>query len=141
MEQNNQEELRLLYSRKLSGEKTVMNFTALWLFAKVFSVKFGCVASFGVAKASNLRTFSQRKSYFSPIRVSFLPQKFPAIRYQSCECQYATKWTWIWRGGGATYLQTPAHPQGHCCSFPRISLTIDRLHPSCTHKYYYWTDC
>ena len=44
-------------------------------------------------------------------------------------------------GGGATYLQTPAHPQGHCCSFPRISLTIDRLHPSCTYKYYYWTDC
>ena len=34
-----------------------MNFVVLWLFAKVFSVNF------------------------SPIRKSFLPQKFPAIQY------------------------------------------------------------
>ena len=41
------------------------------------------VASFGVAKASNPWKFSPRKSYFSPICESFLPQKCPAIRYQS----------------------------------------------------------
>ena len=38
------------------------------------------IASFGTAKMSNLRTFSPQKSYFSQIRKSFLPWKFPAIR-------------------------------------------------------------
>ena len=44
----------LPYSGKLSREKTFVNFAVLWLFAKVFSAKFGDVLSFGVAKASNL---------------------------------------------------------------------------------------
>ena len=35
------------------------------------------------AQASNLWKFSPRKSYFSPIRTSFLPRKFPAIWYLS----------------------------------------------------------
>ena len=39
------------------------------------------VASFGMAKASNPRKFSLRKTYFSPICKSFLPWKFLAIRY------------------------------------------------------------
>ena len=47
----------------------------LRLFVKVFSAKFGGVASFGMAKASNLRKFSLWKSYFSPIRESLLPLK------------------------------------------------------------------
>ena len=34
----------LLYSRKLSREKTFANFAVLWLFAKVFSAKFGGLA-------------------------------------------------------------------------------------------------
>ena len=50
-------------------------------FAKVFSIKFGAVASFGSAKVSNPQKFSLQKSYFSPIHESFLPRKFPAIRY------------------------------------------------------------
>ena len=58
-----------------------MNFAVLWLFVKVFSVKFGGEASIGAAQASNLRTFSPQKSYFSPIHESFLPRKFPAIQY------------------------------------------------------------
>ena len=58
-----------------------MNFTVLWLSAKVVSVKFGGVASVRTAKASNPRKFFSAKSYFSPIRESFLPRKFPAIRY------------------------------------------------------------
>ena len=33
------------------------------------------------SKASNPRKFSPRKSYFSPIPESFLPRKFPVIRY------------------------------------------------------------
>ena len=36
----------------------------LWLFAKVFSGKFGGVASFGAAKRSNLRKFSPQKIVF-----------------------------------------------------------------------------
>ena len=43
----------ILYSGKISREKTFANFSVLWLFAKVFSVKFGGVASFGTAKVSN----------------------------------------------------------------------------------------
>ena len=56
-----------------------MNFAVLWVFAKVFSMKLGSMASFGAAKVSNLRKFSQRKSYFLPICESFLPRKLPAI--------------------------------------------------------------
>ena len=41
------------YSRKLLREKTFTNFTVLWLFAKVLSVKFVGVAYFGAAKVSN----------------------------------------------------------------------------------------
>ena len=36
--------LPLPYSGKLLREKTFVNFTVLWLFAKVFSAKFGGVA-------------------------------------------------------------------------------------------------
>ena len=39
------------------------------------------MASFGAAQVSNLQKFSLRKSYFPPIRESFLPRKFPAMRY------------------------------------------------------------
>ena len=35
------------YSGELSREKTFANFEVLWLFVKVFSVKFGGVASPG----------------------------------------------------------------------------------------------
>ena len=41
--------------------KTFGNLVVLWLFAKVFSVKFVSVASFGAAKASNPRKFSPSK--------------------------------------------------------------------------------
>ena len=58
---------QLQYSGKLSREKT---FAVLWLFTKVFLVKFRGIVSFGAAKASNLQEFSPRKSYFSPIRES-----------------------------------------------------------------------
>ena len=71
----------ILYGRKLSREKTFANFAVLWPFMKVFSVKFGNMASFGAAQASNLRKFSPQKLYFLPICESFLPQKFSAIRY------------------------------------------------------------
>ena len=48
---------KILYSGKLLREKTFANFVVLWLFTKVFSAKFGGVASFAVAIESNLRKF------------------------------------------------------------------------------------
>ena len=38
------------YSGKLLMEKTFANFVVLWLFTKVFSAKFGGVASFDAAQ-------------------------------------------------------------------------------------------
>ena len=43
---------------------------------EVFSTKFGGVASFGTAKATNPRKFSPQISYFQ----QFVPPKFPAIQ-------------------------------------------------------------
>ena len=55
----------------------------MWLFAKVFSMKFGGVASFGRHQRAIYESFLRKKSYFPPIRERFLPQKFPAIWYMS----------------------------------------------------------
>ena len=67
----------ILYSGKLSREKTFANFEVLYLFAKIFSTKLGAWCILAATTASNLRKFSPRKSYFSPIRESFLPRNFP----------------------------------------------------------------
>ena len=52
---------RLPCSGKLLREKTFVNFTVLWLFAKVFSMKFEGVASFSAAQTSNPQKFSPSK--------------------------------------------------------------------------------
>ena len=65
-----------------------MNFAVLWLFVKVFSAKFGGVVSFGAAQRAIRESFLQ-KSYLSPICESFLPRKFPAIRYKQSGCNVA----------------------------------------------------
>ena len=74
----------ILYSGKLSREKTFTNFVVLWLFGKVFSAKFGGVVSFSMARAINPQKFSPQKSYFSPIRGSFLPQNFQLYGSSTC---------------------------------------------------------
>ena len=69
---------KITCSGKINKGENFRNFEVLWLFAKVFSVKVGCVVSFGAPCASEQSTqFSLRKSL---IHKSFLPQKFPAIR-------------------------------------------------------------
>ena len=68
------------YSGKLSREKT-HKFCGVVAICESFLREIWDVAFFGAAKASNPRRFSWRKSDFSPICESFLPQKFPAIRY------------------------------------------------------------
>ena len=65
-------------------ENFLANFVVLWLFMKVFSMKFGSVVFFGTAKTSNPEKFSSQKSYFSPTHECFLPRKFHAIRYPQC---------------------------------------------------------
>ena len=65
------------YSGKLSREKTFANFMVMWHFTKVFSAKFGAVGSFGLAKASNPRKFSPRKSIFHQFVKVFSFESFP----------------------------------------------------------------
>ena len=66
----------ILYSGKLSREKTSTNFTVLWLLAKLFSLKFGSMVSFSAAKASNpwvssiKIVFFTNSQKFSPSKVS-----------------------------------------------------------------------
>ena len=45
-------------------ENFLANFVVLWLFMKVFSMKFGSVVFFDTAKMSNPQKFSSQKSYF-----------------------------------------------------------------------------
>ena len=61
------------YRGKLSREKTFTNFTVLWLFAKVYSVKFG--VSFGAAQVSNLQKFFYAKIVFFTNSRKFSPSK------------------------------------------------------------------
>ena len=68
------------YSGKLSRKKTFANFAVLWLFAKVFSVKFGTWHWLVQQKWAIRESFLDR-IVFSPICESFLPRKFLAIRY------------------------------------------------------------
>ena len=91
---------KVLYSEKLSREKTFINFVVLWLFTKVFSAKFGGMASFGTAKASNQWKFSP---YFSLIYKSFSPSKvacctvqLSASRSQTCKVLEALLTRYCW---------------------------------------------
>ena len=63
---------------------------------KIFAIreKYGDMASFGgiISGTSNLQKFSARKFYFPPICKSFLPRKFPAIRYSGMV------WYKLWYG-------------------------------------------
>ena len=71
----------LPYSAKLSREKTFTNFAALEPPTKVFSMKFGHAIYPPMTAFSIPRKFSPWNDNFLPIHESFLPQKFPAIRY------------------------------------------------------------
>ena len=69
--------LHTVLRETFEGENFCEFVAVLWLFAKVFSMKFEGVASFGMAIHEGI---SLQKLYFSPIRGSFLPRKFPAMR-------------------------------------------------------------
>ena len=74
----------LPYSGKLSREKTFANFAVLWLFTKVFFTKFGGIASFGAAKASNPRKFSLKFSRYtvSDVMLAWILQ---IVVFYNCE--------------------------------------------------------
>ena len=66
----------ILYSGKLLREKTFANFAVLWLFTKVFSVKFGVVVSFVRHKQAGCESFFSTKIVFFTNSV-FSLESFP----------------------------------------------------------------
>ena len=74
------------YSGNFSGRKLSRISRIFWLSAKVFSAKFGDVASLA-APVCNSWQFSPWKSYFPPICESFLPQRFPLYSSWACTCK------------------------------------------------------
>ena len=76
------------YSGKLLREKSFANYAVLWLFAKVFSVKFWGVVSFGAAKAS--------KSCFHQFTKVYSLKSFPLYSIL-VSCIAAVKVLCCWR--------------------------------------------
>ena len=76
-------------SGKLSREKTCTNFVVLWVFAKLFSGKFGEVVSFwgrcilGHSKSEqSVKVFSAKIVFFTNLQKNF-PQKFPTLQWHT----------------------------------------------------------
>ena len=69
------------YSGKPLKEKTFVNFMALWLFAKVFSAKFGARHSLAQQNQATCESFLSKNHIFHQFaKVFFLPLKLPTIR-------------------------------------------------------------
>jgi len=83
----------VLYSGETFEGEKFRKFCGFVAIRKSFLCKIWGVASFGIAKASNLRKFSPRKSYFSTIHESFLPRKFPAIQHVQVNQQEPVRYT------------------------------------------------
>ena len=62
-----------------------MIFEVLLLFTKVFSMKLGGMASFGSDTSKQIAKVFSMKMLFPPNCESFLPGRFPAIRYSLTE--------------------------------------------------------
>ena len=62
------------YSGKLSREKTFTNFAVLWLYAKVFSVKFGAWRPLAWQKRAIRESFLHKDRIFTNLR-KFSPSK------------------------------------------------------------------
>ena len=67
---------QILYSRKLSREKTFANFAVLRLFTKVFSVKFGGVASLCAEKRAIRESFLRENRIFHQFAKVFSLESF-----------------------------------------------------------------
>ena len=87
--------------------------------AKVLSVKFGGVASFGTAKVSNPQKFSPQKLYLSTICESFLPQSFAKVFSLKSFLLYCTM--------SIMTLYLPSKPMHIDLSDQKCTLTICNL--------------
>ena len=63
----------MMYSGKLSREKTFVNFAVLWLFVEVFSAKFGVLWH----SKSNHETFVSENHIFQQFAKVFSLKSFP----------------------------------------------------------------
>ena len=114
------------YSGKLSREKT---FTVLWLFSKVFSVKFGAWRLLPQQKASNSWKFFLRKSYFLLVHESFLPRKF-----QLCDpYEFSSTCRKYWIFSVASYLAA--------CSYLLTTCEISKISVFSTCPLLYTGQC
>ena len=64
------------YSGKTFKEKTFANFKVLWLFVKVFSMKFGGIMSLA-APSSNPQNFGCENPVFYQFAIVFSHESFP----------------------------------------------------------------
>ena len=69
------------YSGKLSREKTFANFVVLWLYAKLFSAKFGAWRPLALQKQAIRKSFLRENCIFTNSR-KFAPSK--VSRYTVC---------------------------------------------------------
>jgi len=74
---NNQYQHKLPYTGKLSRKKTFVNFAVLWLFAKVFSVKFGGVAPLALQKWAIRKSFLHENWIYHQFTKVFSLKSFP----------------------------------------------------------------
>ena len=65
------------YSGKLSREKTFVNFAVLWLYAKVFSAKFGAWCPLGLQKRAICESFLRKNHIFHQFMKVFSLKSFP----------------------------------------------------------------
>ena len=103
----------ILYSGKLSREKTITNFAVLWLFAKVFSSKFGGVTFFGVAKASNPQMLSPSivSCYTVMHKSVFLNETTCTGWYHSLHI-HSSEWGWL---SSTSVLLSPSQHLVYTC--------------------------
>ena len=119
---NNAAECRneyVLYSGKLSREK-FCNYWVLWLFAKVFSVKFGGMAFIGGGSEQSTKVFST-KMYFPLVCESLLLRKFPAIHLVwKWVIPVAGKWTSHFYHSEGSFVYSKCQPWMHMCRCEKL---------------------
>ena len=92
--------LRLPYSRKLSREKTFADFAVLWLFAKVFSAKFGGMASVVQHRWAICESLLYENHIFHQFTKVFSLESFPLYGMYVCPSIMVYNWSRTSQGHG-----------------------------------------
>ena len=82
----------LPYSGKLSRGKTCKNFVVLWLFAKVFSVKFGGVVSLVQQKRAIRKSFLCESHIFHQFAKVFSLESYCGVSFPYHLVCYRVVW-------------------------------------------------